>query len=131
MARDYKRDAQGQFAGGGSSSKAKSPTKATPKPAAKTAAPKPTAKAAAKPTRQERSASLGEKIGNKLVSPERKEFRRKMTLESRQYDREINSPKYDYPNGDRAAHLASTKRRDEIKAQFKAAQAAKKSKKKS
>lgn len=115
MARSYKRDTQGQFASGGSStSKAKSakasaaksaptPKAAAAKPSAGKAsagkasagkssaaksAPRPASKSAASKW-AEKSGGFGAKLGNALVSPERQELRRKNRIADEQMHREI------------------------------------------
>lgn len=114
MARTFKRDSQGQFASGGNASAAKSASKAKAsavKPSPKSSA-KPAPKAAAKPT-------LGEKLG--LTSPEKKDYKRKKAQLNRQYQRDLNSPKYDYPNGDRDVVRKYAPLEAKLKAEYMAA----------
>lgn len=121
--RQYKRDSDGKFAGGGGKSATKAkPSAAKPAKPAKPAATKVTAKPAAtkaKPT-------LGEKLG--LTSPEKKAYKQKKAQLNRQYQRDLNSPKYDYPNGDRDVMYKYAPLEDKLKAEYMAAKATKKKK---
>ena len=149
MVRSYKRDAQGQFASGGSSGKAKSSkpsAKAAPKAtAAKSSAGKTAAKPAAKSTASkgraagwaEKSGAFGERIGKALVSPERRELQRKKRIADEQLHRGIR--KRDKEQGedrpvdpfmpDRDLWNKRDKQRAAAKAEFQAARAARRGKK--
>lgn len=111
MTRAFKRDNKGRFASAGSSSKAASKSKKS---------------STTKTPRSQQPSKLGERIANMLVSPERKEYRRKKTLANQQYERDLNSPKSNYANGDRDVMNRYLDRKAKAKAEFKAAKAKRK-----
>lgn len=158
MARSYKRDPQGQFASGGSATSKAKPAKASAtksaaapkaaaakpsagratagKPSTVKSAPRPASKSAASKW-AETSGGFGAKLGNALVSPERKELRRKNRIADAQMHREIG--KRDKEQGgdrpvdpfmpDRDLWDKRDKQRAKAKEDFLAARAARRGKK--